>query len=565
MDLEYQEGGYPKATMNILKTKHIQTTLLILCLPLLFGQALAKSPLKVGKKSAKTPKYLTIYASPSESKEVPVRGVVGIPSYVLLTRGLPLFRSAEATLVYDDSIECHYKKRRFFGLLIKYYFDGCSDGSRPGDKISVAEKVSFHVDSRARLTMKGVVKVYEYVANGIELPNIGAQEGQVLTFDGDMWVARDGLPEGQEQGQILIWDGTGWTPSDLPTVQGPQGEVGPQGPAGAPGVAGPQGPQGEIGPQGPAGPQGAPGVAGAQGPQGPQGEVGPQGPQGPQGEIGPQGPAGPEGPQGPQGDAGPMGPQGVAGVQGPQGPQGEMGPQGPVGPQGVPGVAGPQGPQGEMGPQGPAGSDATVSLTAGAGIVGTTIGSTGTIAVNVGTGAGQIPQLDNNGKLNKSVLPDDIGSGSGGGTDLKIAYVKDIKPSGSHGGGCTPGIWHQRVLNTVEGDGEIVTLANNQITLGEGTYHIEVLAPAYLSNVHKAVLHNVTSGAPQLIGQIGRTHVTYGGTAPSFIQGVVEVSADTVFEVQHRCTSGRDVVGFGVAANFGVDEVYTTVKITKVK
>ncbi len=521
--------------MNITKSKHIHAAIcLLICLPLLFGQTLARSPLKVGKKSAKTPKYLTIYASSSESKEVSVRGVVGIPSYILLSRGLPLFKRADATLVYDDNIECHYKKRRFFGFLIKYYFDGCSDGSRPGDRISVNDKVTLHVESRSRLTMKASVKVYEYVANGIRLPNIGAQEGQVLTFDGDMWVAADGLPSGETQGQILIWDGTGWMPSEMPTVQGPQGE------------------QGEVGPQGPAG------VAGPMGPQGPQGVAG---------APGSIGPIGPQGPQGEKGDAGPMGPQGIAGAIGPMGPQGEQGPQGPAGPQGPVGPIGPQGPQGEMGPQGPAGSDATVSLTAGAGIVGagSAIGSTGTIAVNVGTGAGQIPQLDSNGKLNKAILPDDIASGgSGGGTDIKIAYVKDIKPSGAHGGGCTAGIWHQRVLNTVEGDSSIVTLANNQITLSEGTYHIEVLAPAFLSNVHKAVFQNVSTGTPQLVGQIGRTHVTYGGTAPSFIQGVVEVTNDTIFEVQHRCTSGRDVVGFGVAANFGVDEVYTTVKITKV-
>ena len=53
--------------------------------------------------------------------------------------------------------------------------------------------------------------------------------------------------------------------------------------------------------------------------QGPQGEPGPQGPQGPQGVQGEQGP---QGPQGVQGEQGPQGPQGVQGEQGPQGPQG---------------------------------------------------------------------------------------------------------------------------------------------------------------------------------------------------------------------------------------------------
>jgi len=71
-----------------------------------------------------------------------------------------------------------------------------------------------------------------------------------------------------------------------------------------------QGPQGDVGPQGVQGPQGD------AGPQGPQGDVGPQGAQGPQGDVGPQGPQGDVGPQGPQGDVGPQGAPGTDGVSG---------------------------------------------------------------------------------------------------------------------------------------------------------------------------------------------------------------------------------------------------------
>src|SRR5690606_36487940 len=48
--------------------------------------------------------------------------------------------------------------------------------------------------------------------------------------------------------------------------------------------------------------------------QGPQGEMGPEGPQGPQGEVGPPGPEGPQGPMGPQGPQAEMGPPGPSGV-----------------------------------------------------------------------------------------------------------------------------------------------------------------------------------------------------------------------------------------------------------
>jgi hypothetical protein len=60
--------------------------------------------------------------------------------------------------------------------------------------------------------------------------------------------------------------------------------MGPQGAAGADGVAGPQGLQGPAGPAGADGANGPPGPAGADGSTGP---VGPQGPQGAQGIPGP--------------------------------------------------------------------------------------------------------------------------------------------------------------------------------------------------------------------------------------------------------------------------------------
>jgi hypothetical protein len=238
-----------------------------------------------------------------------------------------------------------------------------------------------------------------------------------------------------------------------------------------------------------------------------------------------------------------------------------MGPAGPIGPQG------PQGPQGERGLQGEPGKDATVSLSAGAGIVAGTeaggkIGSTGTIAVNVGTAAGQIPQLDANGKLPASVVPEQDG---GSGDAWEVAFIKDVRPNGTHGGDCISGDWRQRVLNTLDTSGDFVALANNQFTLQPGTYQIEVVAPTYLDNIHKAILRNASDGSVSLVGSTGRTHINYGGMNSSFINGALEVTAATTFEIQHRCSSDRTIVGFGLAANFGVEEVYTQVKITKMK
>lgn len=131
----------------------------------------------------------------------------------------------------------------------------------------------------------------------------------------------DKLPDlGAQVGQVLQWNGTEWLPS---TGVGLQGVPGPAGPAGA------------TGPQGPPGPQGIVGVAGPQGPQGPQGNTGANGAAGPQGPQGLQGLTGATGPQGAQGPAGSPGPQGAPGNDGPAGPTGATGPAGPQGPPGV--------------------------------------------------------------------------------------------------------------------------------------------------------------------------------------------------------------------------------------
>ena len=74
--------------------------------------------------------------------------------------------------------------------------------------------------------------------------------------------------------------------SSCKTVQGPQGEQGPQG---AQGIQGEQGPRGEQGIQGERGPEGAQGIQGERGPEGAQGIQGEQGVQGEQGDTGASG------------------------------------------------------------------------------------------------------------------------------------------------------------------------------------------------------------------------------------------------------------------------------------
>ena len=117
-------------------------------------------------------------------------------------------------------------------------------------------------------------------------------------------------------GFAWTWDGVKWLLSAGGGGGGGAGVAGPPGPSAyevavANGFVGTEAEwvaslEGDVGPQGPAGADGAQGPAGADSTvPGPQGEAGPAGADstvpGPQGEVGPQGPAGVDGAQGPAG------------------------------------------------------------------------------------------------------------------------------------------------------------------------------------------------------------------------------------------------------------------------
>lgn len=293
----------------------------------------------------------------------------------------------------------------------------------------------------------------------------------------------------------------------------------------------------------------------SQGIAGPQGERGYMGPQGPQGLMGERGADGAPGVQGPQGLPG------FQGVKGDRGDAGPMGPQGLQGERGLTGLPGLQGPTGLPGLQGLPGSDATVNLVPGVGIVNNgPIGSTGTISVDVGNSAGKIPQLDDDGKLNSSVIP----SGSKGNI-IKVAFVKDIKPNGVHGGTCVTGFWNIRDLNTLQGNTSFISLSGNRFTLQPGNYIIEGNAPAFVTSQHKVKIRDVTNNQDLIIGSSGFSHNSFPSLTYSNFMGQVNITATTSFEVQHVCSNATNGVSLGVAGNFGASEVYTQVKITKIE
>jgi hypothetical protein len=154
----------------------------------------------------------------------------------------------------------------------------------------------------------------------------------------------------------------------------------------------------------------------------------------------------------------------------------------------------------------------------------------------------------------------------------KTAYIKDIKSSGVSGGTFTSGAWQTRDLNTLSGNIDFITNTSNQFTLIKGEYELEAEAPAANGvGGHKIRLRNITDSTDEAIGTSGqnRTNSIVDGTrfmtTLSKLKCKLELTETKTFEIQHRSTATYGGNGFGVALGFGVDEVYTQVKITKVR
>jgi hypothetical protein len=148
----------------------------------------------------------------------------------------------------------------------------------------------------------------------------------------------------------------------------------------------------------------------------------------------------------------------------------------------------------------------------------------------------------------------------------QLLHLRDEKAAGTSGGTFTAGSWLTRDLNTVVTN-EIAGagLAANQITLPVGTYYIEASAPARTVNTHQAKLRNVTNSTDDLIGMSETAGTAAAIQSRSFVFGRLSVTGSSkTFELQHRCQTTRTIDGLGNAANHGLTEIHSDVRIWKV-
>jgi hypothetical protein len=158
-----------------------------------------------------------------------------------------------------------------------------------------------------------------------------------------------------------------------------------------------------------------------------------------------------------------------------------------------------------------------------------------------------------------------IGVGDLLGTPVpRTAYIKDVKSSGTAGGTFTSGAWQTRDLNTLEGDTEFVSLSANQIILAPGKYEIEASAPSFRVDQNMCKLYNITDSTDDILGSASYTVSSSNSFDTAMLTGTIIITESKTFEIQHRATTTRATNGFGTSPTFGVDVVFTQVKIKKV-
>ena len=177
--------------------------------------------------------------------------------------------------------------------------------------------------------------------------------------------------------------------------------------------------------------------------------------------------------------------------------------------------------------------------------------------------SGQYLQTDGSGTLSwQTVATPTIAFAS-------YAIINDTKPITEDGGIFQSGSWYTRDLNTEVDDPDgIVSITSNQFTLGAGSYLIKWSAPAYRVTNHQTRLYDVTNTAVLQRGSTEYADPTNNVQNRSFGFDRVTITANTTYEIQHRCASSTNslATGLGVGVGgggWGEDVVFTLVEIYK--
>ncbi|MCD8350089.1 MAG: tail fiber protein [Planctomycetaceae bacterium] len=150
----------------------------------------------------------------------------------------------------------------------------------------------------------------------------------------------------------------------------------------------------------------------------------------------------------------------------------------------------------------------------------------------------------------------------------QILHVQERQPNNVNGGTFTAGAWRTRNLNTLISNtiaGASFDPNSSQIILPAGTYWLYGAGCGYTVDRHKVTIHDVIASKELLLGTSEVSGTTVASTAFSTAKGYVVLPSQTRIELRHYCQVSRATTGFGLANNFGTQEIYAEVIIRRIK
>jgi len=146
----------------------------------------------------------------------------------------------------------------------------------------------------------------------------------------------------------------------------------------------------------------------------------------------------------------------------------------------------------------------------------------------------------------------------------QYAIFNETQAAATDGGTSTTGSFIKRTLNTTVQNGITgCSIASSVITLPAGTYLVKAQSPFVASSSTKIKLRNTTDSTDTIIGESDYMATSNGGVT-ALLNGYFTIAANKNFELQYRVSTALATFGLGVACNFGVSEVYSSITITKV-
>ena len=154
------------------------------------------------------------------------------------------------------------------------------------------------------------------------------------------------------------------------------------------------------------------------------------------------------------------------------------------------------------------------------------------------------------------------------------ALIVDQKDAAVEGGPSISGSWQTRDLTDIKNDTGLwnpvskehevnVTLADNIFHLQAGTWSIKARVPSFGSGKHQARLAT-GAGAVLVGGSTGWSANQGNDSNDSWIIGVFTLTVSTDLKIEYRVSNAKISNGLGVAADFGIPNIYTAVELWRI-